>query len=147
MDLVLEAKSRCLDNRFHSGEENTSLVVRWKPKSDFEYYRATPSERVALQDFSALNKGKVSIQFLLQEQLMGGAVRPIQMVTNLKEDVTRDPVGANNVNDILLLDRHSEITFYREQPDLVIAVAAQPVPSWAGSGYLQRRVACPDQPQ
>jgi hypothetical protein len=62
-----------------------------------------------LQDFAALHKCQIAVQFGLEEQLMAGAVGPVQVVADSKN------VGTGDVNKIRLLYLHSTTSAFSKR--------------------------------
>ena len=58
------------------------------------------------EDFSALNKSQVGVEFLLQDRLVPSTVGPIQMVADREDDMAGLAIDTQNVDRVSLFDGH-----------------------------------------
>src|SRR5476649_255651 len=101
-----QAKSRRLNNLFSSVKKRFAFLIWF----EFEYHPDGDESIFCLwitrQDFTAFNKSQILIELRLEHCLMLYAIRPIEVIADGKNYVTRILVHADYVDNIKLLNRH-----------------------------------------
>lgn len=106
---ILQAESGRLNDRPCARQERSAGFIRRISKSNPKLDRSVFGVRVFFEDLAAFNKSEISVQLVLEQDLVGGALGPIQVIANRENDVPGDTIRAHDIYDVELFYRQASL--------------------------------------
>jgi hypothetical protein len=96
-DFVAKAKASRFDYDFGLRKKIPTILVRSESGNDRYGDGSTLRIAIARKDFATFDKGKIPIQFCLEDSLMFCRIGPVKMVTYREDDMSRLLIRAYHV--------------------------------------------------
>jgi hypothetical protein len=116
-DFVAKAKASRFDYDFGLRKKIPTILVRSESGHDRYGDGSTLRIAIARKDFATFDKGKIPIQFCLQNSLMFCRIGPVKMVTYREDDMSRLLIRAYHVDEVWLLNGHLSPSRQKPQTD------------------------------